>query len=125
MGAMTYDNGDTVSDNQARNQGQHIFHSFNGKWTVLTASAEISLALRSPERGAAVSRVSSSSDVFDESPFRDDSTAHSVFVLFAYFLPFPRHLPTTPSAPTYIVVGAAVAVRGSKTPAQHSRHIAP
>ena len=85
MGAITYDNG----DNHARNQGQQVFHSFNSKWTVLTASAEISLAPRSPERGAAVSRRRVT---FLMRVLLETTAADSVFVLFAYFLPFlPRH----------------------------------
>ena len=91
MGAITYDNG----DNQARNQGQQVFHSFNSKWTVLTASAEISLAPRSPERGAARQSPSRRRVTFLMRVLLETTAAaDSVFVLFAYFLdlPFlPRH----------------------------------
>ena len=90
-GAMTHDNG----DNQAGHQGQ-ILHSFNVKWTVLKALAEISLVLwfSQPYGGEAfVIRVL----------IKTRRLTPTFFVLFAYSPPLSSlflDLPMTPSACT-------------------------
>ena len=92
---MTHDNG----DNQAGHQGQ-ILHSFNVKWTVLTALAEIPLApwFSQPSRG-----------VCDTSPFRDET--YCLHTLPSPFLALSRS--SHDAISMYIVVGARHVCRQS------------
>ena len=87
---MTHDNG----DNQAGHQGQ-ILHSFNVKWTVLKALAEIPLELwfSQPYGG-----------VCDTSPYKDETTDSHLFRTVCILSPPLSSpfldLPMTPSACT-------------------------
>ena len=101
-GAMTHDNG----DNQAGHQGQ-ILHSFNVKWTVLKALAEISLVLwfSQPYGG-----------VCDTSPYKDETTDSHLFRTVCILSPSPFLALSRSSHDAismYIVVGARHVCRQS------------